>query len=320
MATVKINIGQSTTPPPENTTPPIGSSNIIITAVNTVSNTATYRQDNINKPLTWWDFTTDVNPHIENIEEYDRIKIVNAGVIWEGNQIDINTTYYGSTIIGIYRDGLLVPLNNFIYKSELGTDLTGTSVDVDARKSDIPVRFIKYKLCKPNGYEHPATHTLYFVNSMDTVGKFVYTMKLDETAIIQKGVGVYTITMDDLSFFNAEKFSVVGSNLQPANMNDFLSYEEELVYQQFLGNIAENKFVTKLYFVDKYLKSNYGDINVVIDSRLTYNNRPVVYGQSITVSDIQLGLLKINTTDMGINESLSYNVLIEGFVTGALYK
>lgn len=320
MATVKINIGQSTTPPPENTIPPIGSSNIIITAANTVSNTAMYRQDNINKPLTWWDFTTDVNPYIENLEEYDRIKIVNAGVIWEGNQIDINPSYYGSTIIGVYRDNLLVPLNTFIYKSELGADLIGTSVEVDDRKSNIPVRFIKYKIAKPNGYEHPATHTLYFANTMDTVGKFVYTMTLDETAIIQKGVGVHTITMDDLSFFNAQKLSESGINLYPADINDFLSYEEELVYQQFLGSIVENNFVTKLYFVDKYLNSNYGDTNLVIDSRLTYNNRPVVYGQSIKVSDIQLGLLKINTMDMGINESLSYNVLIEGFVTGALYK
>ena len=152
------------------------------------------------------------------------------------------------------------------------------------------------------------------------VGRYIYTMTLDETAIIQKGAGVYSITMDDLSFFNAEKFSVVGSNLQPANINDLLSYEEELVYQQFLGNIVENKFVTKLYFIDEYLNSNYSNTNIVIDPRLTYNNRPVVYGQSITVSDIQLGLLKVNTTDMSVNESISYNVLLEGFVTGALYK
>lgn len=320
MAQVKIHIGQSTTPPPENTIPPIGSSNIIITALKTTSNVAIYRQDSTFKPLTWWDFTTDVNPHIENLEEYDRVKIVNAGVIWEGNQIDVNTSYYGSTIISVYRDNLLVPLNTFIYKSELGADLIGTIVRVDTSKSDIPVRFIKYKLCKPNGYEHPATHTLYFVNSRPTTGKYLYTMNIDEVASIQKGSGVYTITMDDLSFFNAEKFSVVGSNLQPANMDDFLSYEEELVYQNFLGDIVENNFVTKLYFVDKYLKSNYGDTNLVIDPRLTYNNRPVVYGQSITVNDIQLGLLKINTTDMSVNESLSYNVLLEGFVTGALYK
>ena len=82
MATVKINIGSSTTPPPENTIPPIGSSNIIITAVNTTSNTALYREDNTpTKYLTWWDFTTDVKPYIEDLEEYDRIKIVNAGVI-----------------------------------------------------------------------------------------------------------------------------------------------------------------------------------------------------------------------------------------------
>lgn len=320
MATVKIHIGQSTTPPPENTIPPIGSSNIIITAVNTVSNTALYRQENIFKPLTWWDFTTDVKPYIENLEEYDRVKIVNAGVIWEGNQIDINPSYYGSTIIGVYRDNLLVPLNTFIYKSELGADLIGTSVNVDDRKSNIPVRFIKYKIAKSNGYEHPATHTLYFVNSMDMVGKFVYTMNIDEVASIQKGPGVYTITMDDLSFFNAGKYAEVGSGLQPANMDDFLSYEEELVYQQFLGNIVESEFVTKLYFVDKYLKSNYGNTNVVIDPRLTYNNRPVVYGQSITVSDIQLGLLKINTMGLTPGNNISYNVLVEGFVTGGLYK
>lgn len=320
MATVKIHIGQSTSPPPENTIPPIGSSNIIITAANTLSNTATYRQKNDEKPLTWWDFTTDVNPYIEDLEEYDRIKVVNAGVIWEGNQIDMNASYYGSTITGLYRNNIFVPLNTFIYKSELGTDLTGTSVRVDSSKSDIPVRFIKYKICKPNGYEHPATHTLYFVNSRDTVGKSVYTMELDEEAYVQKGPGIYTITMDDLNFFNAGKFSVVGNNLQLADINDFLSYEDELVYQQFLGNIVESEFVTKLYFLDNALNSNYSDTNLVIDSRLTYNNRPVVYGQSITVSDIQLGLLKINTTDMGINESLSYSVLVEGFVTGGLYK
>lgn len=320
MAQVKIHIGQSTTPPPEITTPPIGSSNIIITAINTYSNTATYRQNNVRKFLTWWDFTTDVKPYIDNLEEYDRIKIVNAGVIWEGNQIDMNPSYYGTSIMSVHRNSILVPLNTFIYKSELGTNLTGKSVTVDSSKSNVPVRFIKYKLCKPNGYEHPATHTLYFVNSRNKVGRLAYTMTLDETAIIQKGVGVHTITMDDLSFFNAEKFSEVGSNLQPVNMNDLLSYEEELVYQQFLGNIIENNFVTKLYFVDKYLNSNYSDTNLVIDSRLTYNNRSVVYGQSITVSDIQLGLLKVNTTDMSVNESISYNVLLEGFVTGGLYK
>lgn len=122
----------------------------------------------------------------------------------------MNTSYYGSTIIGVYRNNVIVPLNTFIYKSELGADLIGTSVTVDARKSNIPVRFIKYKLYKPNGYEHPATHTLYFVNSMDMVGKFVYTMELDEIAIIQKGVGIYTITMDDLNFFNAKKSAEVG--------------------------------------------------------------------------------------------------------------
>src|SRR5690554_5806855 len=131
MATVKINIGQSTTPPPENTIPPIGSSNIIITAVNTISNTATYRQDNTFKPLTWWDFTTDVKPHIENLEEYDRVKIVNAGVIWEGNQIAMNPSYYGSSIMSVHRNNAIVPLNTFIYKSELGADLIGTSVRVD---------------------------------------------------------------------------------------------------------------------------------------------------------------------------------------------
>lgn len=320
MAQVKIHIGQSTTPPPENTIPPIGSSNIIITAANTVSNTATYRQQNNKKPLTWWDFTTDVNPHIENLEEYDRVKIVNAGVIWEGNQIDMNPSYYNPSIIGISRNGMGVPLNTFIYKSELGADLIGTSVRVNTDKSNIPVRFIKYKIAKPNGYEHPATHTLYFVCSMDRVSKFVYTMNIDEVASIQKGTGVYTITMDDLSFFNAEKFSVVGGNLQPANMDDFLSYEEELVYQQFLGNIVENKFVTKLYFLDNALNSNYSDTNLVIDSRLTYNNRPVVYGQSITVSDIQLGLLKINTMGLTPGNNISYSVLVEGFVTGGLYK
>lgn len=114
-----------------------------------------------------------------------------------------------------------------------------------------------------------------------------------------------------------QKLEVV---LQAANIDDFLSYEEELVYQQFLGNIVENNFVTKLYFVDKYMNSNYSDTNIVIDPRLTYNNRPVVHGQSITVSDIQLGLLKINTIGLIPGNSISYSVLVEGFVTGGLYK
>ena len=145
MEQVKIHIGQSTTPPPENTIPPIGSSNIIITAANTISNTAIYRQDSTFKPLTWWDFTTDVKPYIENLEEYDRVKIVNAGVIWEGNQIDMNPSYYGTSIMRVRRNNAIVPLNTFIYKSELGVDLTGTIIRVDTHKSDIPVSFI---LCK----------------------------------------------------------------------------------------------------------------------------------------------------------------------------
>lgn len=304
MATLKIKIGTTVNP----IQPPIGSKNIITYSWRNDTN-ADFRKVKASRYLTKWDLVSDVYPLLDL--DYDSFKIVergdytpSQGHVVNNNVLNIRTNGSPATYLN----------NNTVYNfSILGTNLNGGQYRIELPTGGQKPMYIKYKLIK-NNIELDNIHTLYVVHSSPGLQLASHYSTLKIATVGQNNI--VPVTMSMFENFDFVKTTSTGGTLQ-TDLSVFYTTEVWQTIQQFYPNVS-NSYMLKIYFLKPNNSPNY-NYGEIVDERLRLNGKPVMYGQGIRLNQIISGQLLYNTQGLNVNDTVDFNIGLEGFITGGIY-
>lgn len=295
MAQVNIQIVGT---PPGNADNVLGSSNVVVAnyGINIYDNpNFLYNKGDlsIGRKLNAYDFI-NVFPFVGTVGNGVRIlsqKMRNLQNIWsDTNVLRVNNTFLSNNMVVSF--------------SQLGYNMNGGAYNLTNQNA----REILVSFCFVNGGQNiEGIHTL----------RVIYPNRIYK---FKGRITTFPKTISGANFIALKLIDAIGQNYIKDYSSGFGTGlpSDDMEYISAFPETNDAFPFVKILFLRNGV-SNYPQ-NEIVDNKLSYLGRPVYYGQAIPLSHFQSGMVLYDATNMSVGQSVSFEIYIEGALSGNIYQ